>query len=437
MKKVLPLVGVGALALLAGGQFYSSKMTSEYLQKGSQEMARNGVKVQHKDVETGFFKSKANDVIVFQVEQDEFVVTLDYDITHLPWGGSFDGTAEVQMTTPEKGTQKIFSELLKTDALLDGGFNVFSGGHAQLAVQPFDTKKDDTTLKMEKPFLINIASNTAGTSLETTAELDKLEVFEDIENEVIRFEGLEIDARQNGNWPKTDEVDAEGQVKFAKVTMHSEKRNEHFGLDGLLVDIETAIDDGLLSYDLKANLKGFESKTREGDYKGKAKGDVRLEGIYIAPFKSFAQKVMAKIEELSAEGATPQEDLMFKAVSVVAKENQAELETSIEESFKKSAFKYQISDVAIDSNLPDFENISGDAELTLNTQAIDFAQFKDAVSTGSPFAMMAFLEYVGVKVKAKGLPADVMTKIGAAGEELDVLFKEGTLSVNGEERPLF
>lgn len=436
MKKLLALLVVVG-AVLVGGQFYSSKLTSQYLQQGSDELVRNGMVVDHKDIKKGFFKSKAQDQIVFDFDGDEVVATLDYDITHLPWGGAFDGTVEVQVTTRKEGTQKIFAEILETQALMSGHFNVLSGGRAELKVNPFDVTQDGVNSKMEQPLLVNIKSNLDGTKVTTSGELSKLTFAEENGAGTGLIEGLKFHIKQNGKWPDTDEMDAEGTVTLAKANIDSTKTDERFDITDLEFDIETAIEKGMFAYQINANVGSFASKTRKGDYKGKGKGDIRLEGIYVAPFQGIAKQILAKMEELAKAGQTPQEYLMLEAITSIAKNNMAELETNLEESLKKSEPKYTISNVDIESNIPDLESISGDAELTLNTKAIDFAQLKAAVTSGSSLEMMAFLEHVGVKVKAKGLPADVMAKAGVTGDELDVLFKDGTLTVNGEERPLF
>lgn len=433
MKKVLALLVVGG-AVLAGGQFYSSKMTNEYLQQGSQELARNGMTIDHKDVKKGFFKSKAQDQITFEIEGDEILATLDYDITHLPWGGSFDGTVEVQVTNEEQGTKKIFSEVLDTQALMSGSFNVVSGGNAEFKVNPFDIKEDGLNVIMEKPLLMNVSSNLDATNVKTTGELHKLVFLEEDKKGSGTIEGITFQAHQKGAWPDTDDMDVNAEINIAKADIQSELRDEKFDINDLVLNIDASVDEGLLAYEINTALGSFDTKTAQGEYKGKGKGDFRFEGLYIAPFQDFAKQVLAKMEELTKAGNTKQEDLLGEAVSA----NMELLKTNLfEASLQKSRLKYSLSNVNIESNVPDFENISGDAELTIDTQAMDFEQLKDAAASRSPFAMMAFLEYIGVKVKAKGLPEDIMLKAGVTGDELDLLLKNGVLTVNGEETPLF
>lgn len=437
MKKLSALLVVVG-AVLVGGQFYSSKLTNQYLQQGSDELVRSGMAVDHKDIKKGFFRSKAQDHITFEFEGDEILATLDYGITHLPWGGVFDGTVEVQITTRKDGTQKVFLELLETQALISGHFNVFSGGRAELKVNPFDVTQDGVHLKMEQPLLMDIKSNLDGTKVATSGELSKLTFAEESGAGTGVIEGLKFHINQNGKWPDTDEMDAEGAVKLTKANVDSTYTEERFGITDLEIDIESAIEKGMFAYQINTNVGSFASKTHKGDYKGKGKGDIRLEGINVAPFQDIAKQILAKVEALAKAGQTPQEDLMIEAISSVVKNNMAQLQTGLEESLKTSEPKYTISNVDIESNIPDLESVSGDAELTLDTKAIDFAQLKEAVESGSPFAMMAFLEHVGVKIKAKGLPEELMARAGLTGDdELDVLLKEGTLTVNGEERPLF
>lgn len=436
MKKLLALVAVGGVAL-AGGQFYSSKVVNDYLDKSTQDLVKGGIPAQHEVIKKGLFKSTVQDSVTVELDGDEAVITVDYDITHLPWGASFEGQAEVQVTTPEYGTQKLFGELLKTDALFNGHFNVLTGGQSRIEVKPFNVKKEGNTLKMEKPFFIEASFNSDITSVSTTAELDAFEMVEDETNNTLVIKGLKLEGDQNGNWPETKEMDADATLTLDQFKFSVKEKDEYFLADDLKLDIETGVNDGLFFYDVKAALARFDGNISRDAFKGKAKGEFRLEGLYVDPFRSMAKDVMAKMKELTQAGNTRQEDIMMEAVAFVVQKDEETLMKNLKESLKKSTPKYTIKHLEIESNIPDFEDLTADLEIKLDTQSIDFDAIKEAVETQNLFAMMAFLDKIEVDLDAKGLPEQAMRAAGVAGDELDVTFREGVLTVNGEERPMF
>lgn len=436
MKKLLALVAVGGVAL-AGGQFYSSKVVNDYLDKSTQDLVKGGIPAQHEVIKKGLFKSTVQDSVTVELDGDEAVITVDYDITHLPWGASFEGQAEVQVTTPEYGTQKLFGELLKTDALFNGHFNVLTGGQSRIEVKPFNVKKEGNTLKMEKPFFIEASFNSDITSVSTTAELDAFEMVEDETNNTLVIKGLKLEGDQNGNWPETKEMDADATLTLDQFKFSVEEKDEYFLADDLKLDIETGVNDGLFFYDVNAALARFDGNISRDAFKGKAKGEFRLEGLYVDPFRSMAKDVMAKMKELTQVGNTRQEDIMMEAVAFVVQKDEETLMKNLKESLKKSTPKYTIKHLEIESNIPDFEDLTADLEIKLDTQSIDFDAIKEAVETQNLFAMMAFLDKIEVDLDAKGLPEQAVRAAGVAGDELDVTFREGVLTVNGEERPMF